>query len=97
MTLYETFVSDYQVSPDSVRESLTQRGVYDFQRTAETLRKAQNNLNGWMLDEWFGEQLGRHLWQKFNNDSQRNMLHFFNTLTSEYRFFMIVKFMEMFP
>lgn len=48
-------------------------------------------MSGYDLEDWFGEQLGKHLWEKFTMEHNRNVLSWFNKLTNEYRFFITTK------
>lgn len=89
-TPYEIFVNMFNTDPEQFREIRKTNGDYDFNIVVKGLVKLQNSMNGWQLEDWFGKELGGHLWQKFL-DSNRNLLNWFTSLTDEYKFFIVVQ------
>lgn len=93
-TPFDALMARFNNNPDAVRAELEANTVYPMMRAVKVLEKMQNNLNGWMLEDWFGKQIGSHLWDKFANVHRRNALNFTNSLTAEYRLFIIHKALE---
>lgn len=92
----ELLMERFKSQPDAVRDELKHAGAYDASKHILIMEKLQNHLSGYLMVEWFGEQLGNHLWEKFAVHHKRNILSWLSKLTSEYRFFVILKAIERF-
>lgn len=91
MTQFEDWKIDFERNPEAFRQRQQDERIFIFDKAVIRLQKLQNNMSGWDLEDWFGEQLGKHLWEKFVNEHNRNVLSWFNKLTNEYRFFITTK------
>ncbi|URC22397.1 hypothetical protein SUSUWATARI_00160 [Serratia phage vB_SmaM-Susuwatari] len=93
-TPFDELMASFNNNPDAVRAELEANTVYPMMRAVRVLEKLQNHLSWAMLVDWFGEPLGHHLWDKFINGHGRNVLNFTNSLTAEYRLFILFKALE---
>lgn len=91
MSEFEDWKREFERNPEAFRERQKEERIFLFDKAVIRLQKLQNSMSGWDLEDWFGEQLGKHLWEKFINEHNRNILSWFNKLTNEYRFFMTTK------
>lgn len=91
MTEYEKWKDWFEHNPERFREQQKEEKVFMLDKAVKSLQKLQNHMSGFMLEDWFGEQLGNHLWEKFVNEHNRNVLSWFNKLTNEYRFFIVTQ------
>lgn len=91
MTPFESWKASFEADPEAFRAQQREEKIFTFDKAVIRLQKLQNNMSGWDLEDWFGEQLGKHLWGKFVNEHNRNVLSWFNKLTNEYRFFITTK------
>lgn len=91
MTPFESWKASFEADPEAFRAQQREEKIFTFDKAVIRLQKLQNNMSGWDLEDWFGEQLGKHLWDKFVNEHNRNVLSWFNKLTNEYRFFITTK------
>lgn len=91
MTPFESWKASFEADPEAFRAQQREEKIFAFDKAVIRLQKLQNNMSGWDLEDWFGEQLGKHLWDKFVNEHNRNVLSWFNKLTNEYRFFITTK------
>lgn len=89
LTGYEKWKSEFHHDQAGFREKQKEEQIFQFDKVVIKLQKLQNHMNCWDLEDLFGEQIGRHLWQKFVKEHNRNILSWFNKLTNEYRFFII--------
>lgn len=87
MTQFEYWKASFKANQEAFREQQKTDKIFMFDKAVIRLQKLQNNMSYWVLEEWFGEQLGKHLWDKFIEEHDRNLLIWFNKLTNEYRFF----------
>lgn len=91
MSEFEDWKREFERNPEAFREQQKEERIFLFDKAVIRLQKLQNSMSGWDLEDWFGEQLGKHLWEKFITEHNRNILNWFNKLTNEYRFFMTTK------
>lgn len=91
MSQFDSWKARFEQDPEGFREQQKSEKIFIFDKAVIRLQKLQNNMSGWDLEDWFGEQLGRHIWLKFVDEHNRNVLSWFNKLTNEYRFFIVTK------
>ena len=91
MTQFDKWKASFEADPEAFRAQQQSEKIFIFDKAVIRLQKLQNSMSGWDLEDWFGEQLGKHLWEKFIHEHNRNVLSWFNKLTNEYRFFITTK------
>ena len=91
MTPFESWKASFEADPEAFRAQQREEKIFTFDKAVIRLQKLQNSMSGCDLEDWFGEQLGKHMWDKFVNEHNRNVLSWFNKLTNEYRFFITTK------
>ena len=91
MSEFEKWKEWFERSPEEFRANQQAEKIFIFDKAVIRLQKLQNSMSGYDLEDWFGEQLGKHLWDKFVTEHNRNVLSWFNKLTNEYRFFITTK------
>lgn len=91
MSQFDSWKARFEQDPEEFREQQKSEKIFIFDKAVIRLQKLQNSMSGWDLEDWFGEQLGKHLWEKFVTEHNRNILSWFNKLTNEYRFFITTK------
>lgn len=91
MSQFEKWKAEFERDPEAFREQQKSEKIFIFDKAVIRLQKLQNNMSQFWLVDWFGEQLGNHLWEKFIHEHNRNVLSWFNKLTNEYRFFITTK------
>ena len=91
MSQFEGWKALFEQDPEAFREQQKSEKIFIFDKAVIRLQKLQNSMSGYDLEDWFGEQLGKHLWEKFVTEHNRNVLSWFNKLTNEYRFFITTK------
>lgn len=91
MTPFEKWKEEFESDPEVFRAQQREEKIFMFDKAVIRLQKLQNSMSCWDLEDWFGGQLGNHLWNKFINEHNRNILSWFNKLTNEYRFFITTK------
>jgi hypothetical protein len=88
-TRYEKFVKDAHDDIDAFKADAHANEVYHFTRAVKGLQKLQHHMSCNTLINMFGDQLGKHLWEKFISQHNRNVLSWLSKLTDEYRFFIL--------
>lgn len=88
---FDSWKARFEQDPEVFREQQKSEKIFIFNKAVIRLQKLQNSMSGYDLEDWFGEQLGKHLWDKFVTEHNRNVLSWFNKLTNEYRFFITTK------
>lgn len=88
-TAYEMFMKSFQDNPEAFREKQKELDAFAFSRVVMSLQRLQHHLSGYIMVDWFGEQLGNHLWEKFVIQHNRNLLSWLSKITSEYRYFVL--------
>lgn len=88
-TRYEIFKASAQADIDVYRRDLSKDGTFNYVDQVTQLERLSINMSGKTLVYLFGDLLGAHLWEKFVIECQRNLLHFFRRLTSEYKFYIL--------
>ena len=91
MTPFESWKASFEADPEAFREQQKNERVFMFDKAVKALNKLQNNMSYYTLTDWFGEQLGGHLWEKFVLEDNRNLLNWFNKLFNEYRFYIVTQ------
>jgi hypothetical protein len=91
MSQFDKWKESFDRDPEAFREQQKSEKIFIFDKAVIRLQKLQNHMSGYDLEDWFGEQLGKHLWEKFAIEHNRNVLSWFNKLTNEYRFFITTK------
>lgn len=94
MTKFEKWKEEFEENPEQFRSNQRESLVFNLDKAVIALQKLQNKMSCWDLEDLFGGQLGNHLWNKFINEHNRNILSWFNKLTNEYRFFIVTKLNE---
>lgn len=89
MTGFESFKAAAEEDMTAYREKESTKAAFDLAKTAEMLEQLQNKMSGYTLIHLFGEELGSHLWGKFVSGHGRNVISWLNSLTKEYRFFIL--------
>lgn len=89
MTNFEEFIEIANKNPEEYRKKLTGNGSFDYAEQINQLQELSNKLSYKLMVHWFGEQIGEHLFVKFVNDSDRNILKFFSALDYDYKFFIL--------
>lgn len=88
-TLYEQFYFRAKSDIKGYREKLKGDGSFDYLSQVNQLIMLSNKMNLAMLQHLFGEQLGLHLTEKFVYKSNRDLLHFLNSIDGQYRLFIL--------
>lgn len=88
-TRYEIFKASAQADIAAYRKDLKADGTFSYVDQVTQLERLSINMSGKTLIYLFGDLLGTHLWEKFVVECQRNLLHFFRQLTSEYKFYIL--------
>lgn len=87
-TKFELFKEDALIDMGVYREKMKGCGSFEFVDLSDKLQELQNKLNKSLLQYLFGERLGEHYTNKFIG-CDRNLLHFFNKISHEEKFFML--------
>lgn len=86
MTKYESLMAQFKEDPEAFRKAQAEEQMHFFSKTVMRLQKLQHHMSQQTLVDWFGTQLGEHLWEKFVVGHRRNLLSFLSKLTDEYRY-----------
>lgn len=89
MTEFEKFKASAEADMTAYREKPSTQAAFDLAKTTELLEQLQNKMSGYTLIHMFGEDLGSHLWGKFVSGHGRNVISWLNSLTKEYRFYIL--------
>ena len=89
MTEFEKFKAAAGEDITAYREKETTRHAFELAKTVEMMEQLQIKMSGYTLIHMFGEQLGLHLWEKFTSGHNRNVISWLNSLTKEYRFYIL--------
>lgn len=91
MTEFESWNKDFERDPEGFRTRQKDERIFIFDKAVKRMQMLQQHMSYYTLTDWFGDQLGEHLWNKFITEHSRNVLSWFNKLTNEYRFFITTK------
>ena len=86
---YESFLSDAQADVASFKERAKEDGTYAFSSDINKIVEFSNRVSGKLMQYLFGDQLGKHLFEKFVCEYDRNFLDFLSYLHSNYKFFLL--------
>lgn len=89
MTEFESFKAAAGEDMAAYREKESTKAAFELAKTVEMLEQLQNKMSGYTLVRLFGDDLGLHLWEKFVNNHNRNVVSWLNSLTKEYRFYIL--------
>ena len=89
MTEFEKFKAEAEADIHAYRDKPSTKDTFSFSEYVKLLEQLQNKMSGHTLMHMFGDQLGMHLWEKFVVGHSRNLISWFNGLTSEYRFYIL--------
>lgn len=86
---YDQFIIDAKNDIDHYRKKLSGDGSFEYISQIDSLILFEKKVNKNLMVYLFEEQMGEHLWVKFVIASERNLLKFLASLTSEYKFFIL--------
>lgn len=62
MSQFEGWKASFEADPEAFRAQQQSEKIFIFDKAVIRLQKLQNSMSGYDLEDWFGEQLGKHLW-----------------------------------
>lgn len=74
---------------DAYRAALSSNGSFQYSDQVNALQYFANKVNNRLFVYLFGDIIGHHMMMKFAVDCNRDLLQFFNTVTTEVRFFIL--------
>ena len=91
MSEYDKFKEEINRDRDRYIKFYEENELRSYFSQIDELMKLQNHLSLRVCVKLFDEQLGTHLFEKFVENSDRNILHFLNSLDSEYKCFLLLQ------
>lgn len=92
-TRYEEFTKKYQeeLYEDVMgyREKMRNKGIFGFKTDVESLIKFSSNVRPNTFIYLYGEDLGKHYWEKYVGTYNRNLINFISYMDDNAQFFLL--------